>query len=103
SHDTQMCLYLAKAWGKIQTIGRIHRAGTRKTAEGKIIAVDETYFLISSRHLTAEQIALHTRNHWQIANNLHWQKDWIFLEDRQTLRTGNAPQVISVLRSMCIS
>ncbi len=103
SHDKTMCSYLAKDWKNVITIGKLNRAGTRKTTEGKIIAIDETYFLISSRHLTAEQVALHTRNHWQIENNLHWQKDWTFLEDKQTLRSGNAPQVMSFLRSMCIS
>src|SRR6266542_3392674 len=99
SHDKTMCSYLAKDWKNVITIGKLNRAGTRKTTEGKIIAIDETYFLIYSRHLTAEQVALHTRNHWQIENNLHWQKDWTFLEDKQTLRSGNAPQVMSFLRS----
>lgn len=103
SHDKTMCNYLATDWQNVVTIGKLHRTGTRKTAEGKIVAIDEAYFLISSRHLTAEQVALHTRNHWQIENNLHWQKDWTFLEDKQTLRSGNAPQVMSFLRSMCIS
>jgi len=103
SHDKTICSYLAKDWQNVQTIGKLHRAGTRKTAEGKIVALDETYFLLASRQLTADQIAMHTRNHWQIENNLHWQKNWTFLEDKQTLRSGNAPQVMSFLRSMCIS
>lgn len=103
SHNKQMRAYLAKDWENIQTIGKIQRYGTRKTAEGKTISVDETYYLISSRKLIADEAAEHTRNHWQIENNLHWQKDWTFLEDRQTLRKGNAPQVMSFLRSMCIS
>lgn len=103
SRDKPMCNYLASDWQNVVTIGKLHRKGTRKTAESKIVAIDETYYLISSRNLTAAQIALHTRNHWQIENNLHWQKDWTFLEDKQTLRSGNAPQVMSFLRSMCIS
>lgn len=38
-----------------------------------------------------------------IGDALHTQKDYTFLEDRQTLRSGNAPLVMTFLRSMCIS
>jgi len=67
-------------------------------------AVDETiYFITSKRDLTAKTAAKHLRDHWSIENNLHWQKDYTFLEDRQTLRSGNAPLVMTFLRSVCIS
>lgn len=102
SHDKQMCGYMTN-WEKVKTIGRIHRAGTRIASDGKEICIDETVYCISSRYLTAMEVAKHSRSHWQIENNLHWEKDWLFLEDRQTLRSGNAPQVMSFLRSFCLS
>lgn len=103
SHDLQMCTYLDLNWRKVKTIGRIKRVGTRITSDGKKTCIDETVYCISSRILSASEVAEHSRNHWQIENNLHWEKDWLFLEDRQTLRTGNSPQVMSFLRSFCLS
>lgn len=103
SHDRGICDYLGRKWKKIKTIGKIKRSGVRVTADGKETVIDETVYCLSSRILTAAEVAEHTRNHWQIENNLHWEKDWLYLEDRQTLRTGNAPQVMSFLRSMCLS
>lgn len=105
SQDNLMCAYLTKehGWERVTTIGKIHRLGTRIDTNGKIVSVNEIVYLISSRNLTAGQVATHTRNHWCIENNLHWQKDYLFLEDRCTLRSGTAPQVMTFLRSMCLS
>jgi len=90
-------------WDGVATIGILHRTGTRSGKDGTVHQIDETIGLLSSRTLTAEAAATHLRNHWCIENNLHWVKDVVFLEDKHTLRRGNAPQVMSWLRSMCIS
>lgn len=103
SHNPQMLSFLVSEWQGIQTIGKIERVGTRIAYDGKETSYAETVYCIASKKLTAMQVAYHTRNHWQIENNLHWEKDWIFLEDRQTLRSGKAPEVMTFLRSMCIS
>lgn len=103
SHDLQMCEHPGLNWEQVKTIGKIHRVGKRVTSDGKETTIDETVYCISSLKLQASGVAEHARNHWQIENNLHWEKDWLFLEDRQTLRIGNAPQVMSFLRSFCLS
>ena len=90
-------------WDGVATIGQLHRTGTRIGKDGTTHLVDETIGLIGSRTLTAEDAATHLRNHWCIENNLHWTKDVVFAEDKHTLSRGNAPQVMSWLRSMCIS
>jgi predicted transposase YbfD/YdcC len=91
------------AWEKLVYVGRLKKRGTR-TDKGVVTTVDETvYFITSKKDLTAKEAAKHLRKHWSIENNLHWQKDYTFLEDRQTLRLGNAPLVMTFLRSMCIS
>jgi predicted transposase YbfD/YdcC len=105
TNDQTLCAYLIKQHGfaKLQTVGVLHRTGTRTSKDGTVTAVDETICFVSSRKLSAKQITSVLRNHWCIENNLHWVKDFVFLEDRQTLRSGNAPQIMSLLRSMCIS
>jgi len=90
-------------WDGVTTIGILHRTGTRIGKDGTLHKIDETIGLLSSRMLTAEAAATHLRKHWCIENNLHWVKDVVFTEDKHTLRRGNAPQVMSWMRSMVIS
>lgn len=103
SHAPDMLVYLCSRWVDISTVGRIHRCGTRKQ-KGVVTAVDETvYFIASTPNLTAKKALRFIRNHWKIENNLHWQKDYTYLEDRQTVRLATAPQVMTFLRSMAIN
>lgn len=90
-------------WKKLAYVGRLRRCGSRFD-KGVATPINETvYFITSKKDLTAKEAARNLRNHWSIENNLHWQKDYTFLEDRQTLRLGNAPLVMTYLRSICIS
>ena len=88
----------SQEWRDIKTISRIHRVGIRNEKP-----FEETVYIISSRSLKAKSLAIHIRNHWCIENNLHWQKDNLFYEDHQTLRRGNAPRVMTFIRSMVLS
>jgi predicted transposase YbfD/YdcC len=99
--DKEVNTYLSPEWKSVACVGRVHRQGTRDNGAKHI---DETvYFICSRKGITAQQAAIAIRHHWYIENKLHWVKDVIFLEDRQTLRKGVAPQVMTYLRSMCIS
>jgi predicted transposase YbfD/YdcC len=102
-HDIQSYLQTTCGWEGVQTVGVLKRSGTRTSKDGTRTVIDEKICFISSRLLSAEAVSLHLRNHWCIENNLHWVKDVVFLEDKQTLRLGNAPQIMSFLRSMAIS
>ena len=42
------------------------------------------------------------RGHWRV-EHLHWLRDVIWDEDKSTIRTGNAPQVMSALTNLVIS
>lgn len=43
------------------------------------------------------------RGHWGIENRLHWVKDVIFDEDHSTIRMGNAPANLSVMRTIALN
>jgi len=103
--ETEMLPSLTRSnhWDCVKTIGLLQRSGTRTTKDGIVHELNETIGLISSRKLTAKTAATHLKNHWCIENNLHWVKDVVFAEDKHTLKAGNAPQVMSWLRSMVIS
>ena len=44
----------------------------------------------------------YARGHWT-AEHLHWLRDVIWREGKSTLRTGNAPQVMSALANLVIT
>ena len=44
----------------------------------------------------------YARGHWTV-EHLHWLRDVIWREDKSTLRTGNAPQVMSALTNLVIT
>lgn len=97
-----------QGWSGVEVVAKLHRSGTREEIDERtkfklVKQIDETIYCISSRSLTAKKLLEAGRNHWSIENNLHWEKDYLFLEDRCTLRSGNAPQVMTFLKSMCLS
>ena len=86
-------------WPKCKTIGRID--SIRKVGD-KASGFEQRYY-ISSRDLTAEQLAAAVRAHWGIENRLHWVLDVSFGEDASTLRKDNAPQNISLLKKIVLN
>lgn len=48
-------------------------------------------------------IAAWLRGHWGIENAVHWVRDVTFDEDRSTVRTGTAPQVLATLRNTALN
>lgn len=58
---------------------------------------------LTSEHADAERILQLKRGYWQIENNLHYEKDFVFGEDRQTARKGHGPRVLSAIRNLAVS
>ena len=48
-------------------------------------------------------IAAWLRDHWGIENAVHWVRDVTLDEDRSTVRTGTAPQVMASLRNTALN
>jgi len=86
-------------WPKCKTIGRID--SIRVVGE-KESALERRYY-ISSRDLSADQLAAAVRAHWGIENRLHWVLDVSFGEDGKTLCKDNAPQNLSLLRKIVLN
>jgi predicted transposase YbfD/YdcC len=68
-------------------------------------ATEETAYFISSlpATTTAKVFNEGIRSHWSIENSLHYVKDVTFREDASKIRTGNAPQNLSVVRNIVIN
>jgi predicted transposase YbfD/YdcC len=86
-------------WPKCQSIGRID--SIRKVGDHES-GLERRYY-ISSRALSAEQLATAVRAHWGIENRLHWVLDVSFGEDGSTIRKDNAPQNLSLLKKIVLN
>lgn len=86
-------------WPKCKTIGRIDSI---RTIGEKESGLEQRYY-ISSRDLSADQLAAAVRAHWGIENRLHWVLDVSFGEDGKTVCKDNAPQNLSLLRKIVLN
>ncbi len=59
----------------------------------------ETAYYISSLAQQASDFNRGIRGHWHIENTLHWTKDVVFKEDASKIRSGNAPENLSLIKT----
>lgn len=64
---------------------------------------EEARYYISSRKLRAQEAFKLVRSHWSIENNLHWNLDVNFNEDRCTVKEKRSALNFSILRRFCLS
>jgi predicted transposase YbfD/YdcC len=92
----------AEGWAGITWVGKLERQGLR-IHKGTRTHIEETVYLIASNpSLTPQQALIINRKHWEIENQLHWQKDYTFNEDRQRIKNQAAPEILAYLRSTAI-
>ena len=93
---------LAKGWETVQSVTKIYRKIYR---HAKPPMVETAYFIssLASAKATAKLLHEGVRGHWSIENSLHYVKDVTFQEDNCKIRTGNAPQNISLIRNFVIN
>lgn len=92
-----------EGWANLAQVGKLERSGWR-CHKGTKTRIKETIFLITSRaDLRPREALVLLRQHWGIENQLHWQKDYTFHEDRQRTRNKNAPTILAYLRSLAVS
>jgi len=69
-------------------------------------AQEEVVYLISnldSSEAPPQKLLELKRDYWSIENKLHYSKDFVFGEDRSTIRAGFGPQNMSALRNLAVS
>lgn len=86
-------------WAACKTIGCI----VSQRVVGNKIADAEWRYYISSREMSAEDLALSARAHWGIENRLHWVLDVTFGEDASQIREDHAPQNVSLLKKIVLN
>lgn len=87
-------------WSNLKTLVRIESSRYIKATK---LTQTETRYYISSLNPNAELIGKAIRSHWSIENNLHWQLDVSFNEDKSRKRDGNTAENYSVILRMALN
>jgi predicted transposase YbfD/YdcC len=85
-------------WKGLTTIGM---CVSERTVHGKTSA--ELRYFIGSNKASAKVYGEVLRNHWGIENNLHWQLDVTFQEDRNRVSKRHAVENMALLRRLTLS
>ncbi len=89
----------AEAWPGCQTLGVIDSLRQIGDQQGQW----ERRYYISSRLLSAEELAQAARAHWGIENRLHWMLDVNFAEDASSVCKDYAPENLSLLKKIVLN
>jgi predicted transposase YbfD/YdcC len=88
----------ADAWAGLTTIGMCY---SERTVKGE--TTSEVRYFIGDQKASAKYYGRGLRNHWGIENNLHWQLDVNFGEDRNRVQKRNAAENLALLRRLTLS
>ena len=66
---------------------------------------EEVYLITSlnAQELPVEEFMTIKRGYWSIENRLHYRKDFVFNEDRSTIRAGNGPENMAALVNFALA
>jgi predicted transposase YbfD/YdcC len=96
-HDTSG-LRNAADWAGVTTLGMCY---SERTING--VSSEEARYFIGSKKMSACQYGKMLRGHWGIENNLHWQLDVSFGEDRSGIYQRNAGENFATMRRIALS
>lgn len=84
-------------WSGLASVAEV----TKVTIEGEKRS-EGKYYYISSCKDSADEIGKRVRSHWGI-ESMHWSLDVTFREDSSSIRQGNAPANMSILRRYALN
>jgi predicted transposase YbfD/YdcC len=87
----------AADWANLTTIGMCY---SERTVKDK--TTTEVRYFIGDQKASAQYYATGLRNHWGIENNLQWQLDVNFDEDRNRVTKRNAAENLALLRRLTL-
>jgi predicted transposase YbfD/YdcC len=88
----------AAAWSSLSTIGFCY---SERTIDG--VTSEELRYFIGSKKARAKVYGKALRNHWGIENQLHWQLDVGFNEDKNRVSKRQGAENLAVVRRLALS
>ena len=92
------CLDTRDDWPGLRSIGMV----AAERCQGNEVSLETRYY-ISSLESDAQRFLQATRSHWGIENQVHWVLDVSFREDESRIRTGNAPENLTIVPHMALN
>ena len=92
-------LETAERWKGLQRVGMIE---SERRIDGQPPTIQRRYYL-TSLDGGIERFAYASRGHWGVENKLHWSLDVVFHEDDSRIRTGHAPENMTVIRKIALN
>jgi predicted transposase YbfD/YdcC len=88
----------AEDWANLTTLGMCY---SERTVKGE--TATEIRYFIGDKRAGARYYAQGLRRHWGIENNLHWQLDVNFAEDRNRVQKRHGAENLALLRRLTLS
>ena len=88
----------ASKWPGLKAIGVVINETKR---DGKM--TNKVRYYILSRRMNAKEFGQAVRGHWGIENQLHWQLDVSYQEDKCRVRQGHADANLAIIRRLTLN
>lgn len=98
--DNLLFLDDKELWPGLKSVVKITSHRHVKQAETCSI---ETRYYITSLAPDPERINKAVRAHWKVENNLHWNLDVVFDEDRSLKKNDNSPANLNIVRKVALA
>ena len=85
-------------WNSLNTLIMVERTRWIKEIE----TTSKVFYISSLINPSSEDIGLIVRNHWSIENQLHWQLDVTFNEDKSQIKKDNGPENMNIFRKFAL-
>lgn len=88
-----------KAWKNLCSFGMVHK--TLKKPDGSCSTEDRYY--ICNIEADADEFERAARGHWGVENNLHWQMDFTFRDDKNTSMAKTGAKNLQIMKKIAMS
>ena len=88
-----------RLWSGLKRVGLVE---SERRIKGQLPRIEKRYYLLSLDG-GVERFAQAVRSHWSIENQLHWCLDVAFDEDNSRIRSGYAPENMSLIRHIALN
>lgn len=88
-----------KKWEKLKTIGMVRK--TLEKSDGR--KYEETRYYICSIRADVREFERAVRGHWKVENNLHWQLDFTFGDDKNSSMAKTGAKNLQIMKKIVLA
>ena len=88
-----------RLWKGLKSFGMVHKKRKKKDGSQE----EETRYYLCSIGEDIEDFERATRGHWGVENNLHWQMDFTFQDDKNTSMAKTGAKNLQLMKKIVLS